>query len=208
MPISYILLISFNYHAFILTSSPFTTLKKNFLTFSLSLFYVHCREGGEDEEGWLVGRRGWRGGVGQRGGTGEATERAAGLWGCIGGGATRASWVKWRRRAQVADGGSGQRRWPLVHPLSALPSPSMDWSRLGGGGEKNWMGMPVVGWRKDLSRIAHVISLHAWMAYPLELHFLSPHAISWMEDMIERNKRRENVYVIFRTHTFRLQKLF
>lgn len=135
----------------------------------------------------------------RRGGTGEAAERAAGRRGCTGEGATRASWVEWRRRARVADGESGQRRWPLVHPLSALPSPSMDRSRLGER-EENQMGVPVVGWRKDLSGIAHVLSLHAWMAYPLELHFLPPHAISWMEDMIERNKWRENV--IRFSHTY------
>lgn len=107
-----------------------------------------------------------------------------------------------RRRewpAKVATGASSLRSTFTLHGLIPI------W---GGGGEENRMGVPVVGWRKDLSKIAHVISLHAWMAYPLELHFLSPHAISWMEDMIERNKRRENVYVIFHTHTFRLQNLF
>ncbi len=126
--------------------------------------------------------------------------------------------LHWRRSdtselGEVAAAGTGGRRreWPAKVATGASSLRSTFTLRLipiGGGGEKNWMGMPVVGWRKDLPRIAHVISLHAWMAYPLELHFLSPHAISWMEDMIERNKRRENVYVIFRTHTFRLQKLF
>ena len=123
--------------------------------------------------------------------------------------------MHWRRSATselggVAAAGTGGRRreWPakVATGASSLRSTFTLHELLpiwGGGGRE-----PDGGLCKDLSRIAHVISLHAWMAYPLELHFLSPHAISWMEDMIERNKRRENVYVIFRTHTFRLQNLF
>lgn len=85
----------------------------NFLTFSLSLFYVHCREGGEDEEGWLVGRPwGWHGRKQSEPGQGTQAKVRRERAGWSGGGGH--GWLT----ARVASEGG---HWCILSPLYLHP---------------------------------------------------------------------------------------